>query len=152
MELIVKKAQGGCLIPVDLAGEEYLAKKKLDTGFKVNITEYRNVAFHRKYFALLNYAYEAWEPQEKTFMGEIVQKNFDQFRADITVLAGYYTTSYDINGNLKFSPKSISFGRMGQEEFEKLYNATIDVLLRLVLKGYDRDEVDRVVNNILSFT
>ncbi|WP_375710215.1 DUF1367 family protein [Klebsiella quasipneumoniae] len=47
--------------------------------------------------------------------------------------------------------KSIRFGRMKQETFEKLYSAVADVLLQKVLVTYSRRDLDNVVNRILGF-
>ena len=47
--------------------------------------------------------------------------------------------------------KSISFGRMEEPEFEKLYSAVVNVLLARVLTTYEnREQLDAVVDQILS--
>ena len=114
----------------------------------------RNPAFHRKLFALLNVGYEAWEPgrKRKSYKGIPVSKNFDQFRSDVTILAGYYEQTYDLSGKLKLTAKSISFAAMNPDEFEKLYSSVADVLLQHVLVKYaNRAELDSVVDKILGF-
>lgn len=114
----------------------------------------RNSKFHRKFFALLNLGFEAWEPprQRKRYKGHPVQKNFEQFREDITIAAGFYEQTFDLKGRMKLKAKSISFANMDDAEFEKVYSAVADVLLAGVLVNYSgRDELDVVVNQILGF-
>lgn len=114
----------------------------------------RNSKFHRKFFALLNLGFEAWEPPRKrqSYKGHPVQKNFEQFREDITIAAGFYEQTFDLKGRMKLKAKSISFANMDDAEFEKVYSAVANVLLAGVLVNYSgRDELDVVVNQILGF-
>lgn len=114
----------------------------------------RNPRFHRKFFALLNVGFEAWEPprKRKTYKGMAVTKNFDQFREDVTILAGFYEQSFDLDGRMKLRAKSISFANMEEPEFEQLYSAVADVLLAKVLHTYlGRAELDEVVERIVGF-
>lgn len=129
---------------------------KLEPGELINVDMVfpRNPLFHRKYFALLNLGFEAWIPDRthKTYKGMPVLKNFEQFREDITILAGYYDQVFNLKGEMKIRAQSISFANMDDDEFEGVYNATIDVLLAHVFENYkDRHEVDRVVQEILGF-
>jgi len=114
----------------------------------------RNGKFHRKFFALLNVGFDAWEPPRKrrTYKGMPVQKNFDQFREDVTIAAGFYEQTFDLRGRMRVKAKSIGFARMDDAEFEKVYSAVANVLLAGVLIRYaGRDELDRVVEQILGF-
>lgn len=114
----------------------------------------RNPRFHRKFFALLNLGFEAWEParKRKTYKGMPVLKNFDQFREDVTIMAGYYVQTFDLNGRMILKAKSIAFGNMDEGEFEKLYSAVADVLLGKVLTTYHgRAELDEIVDRIVGF-
>jgi hypothetical protein len=81
-----------------------------------------------------------------------VQKNFEQFRADIVILAGYYETAIRLNGDTRVTAKSISFGSMDQGEFDRLYSATVDVILARVLTKYTRDDLNAVIDRLLAFT
>jgi hypothetical protein len=48
--------------------------------------------------------------------------------------------------------KSISFGLMDEVEFEQLYNATVDVVLRRILTNYSKQDLENVINQLLAFT
>jgi len=114
----------------------------------------RNPKFHRKFFALLQVGYDAWEPgrKHKTHKGMPVAKNFEQFREDITILAGFYEQTFDLQGRMTLRAKSISFANMEDPEFEQLYSAVADVLLQHILTKYaGREELDNVVNQVLGF-
>jgi hypothetical protein len=151
-DILVTKAQGGILIPVDGESHEYLRKLKLGDVLKVSVTRANNPKFHRKLMALFQVGYEAWEPGEHTYKGEVIAKNFDQFRNDCTVLAGYFDSAVTLKGEVRLTAKSLSFASMSQDEREKLYSAVIDVLLQRVLRNYTRDDLDNVVNRIVGFT
>lgn len=114
----------------------------------------RNGKFHRKFFALMNVGFEMWEPnrKRKSYKGMAVEKNFDQFREDITILAGFYEQTFNFKGAMKLRAKSISFASMDDGEFEMLYQAVVTVLLRDVCKTYlGREELDAVVDRVLGF-
>lgn len=152
MDLVLAKAANGALMPVDQQSIEAIAKLKLGQGVKVSIKRIRNLGHHRKMFSLLNLAYEAWEPPAQQYKGEAVQKNFDSFRNDIVILAGYGEASYNLRGEVRVRAKSMAFGSMSQEEFEALYSAVINVILSRILTNYTRDDLDNVVNQVLAFT
>ena len=145
MELYLKKS-GMFLIPESISSDEY-AELKEGEVYKVTLTKPRNYKFHKKFFSLIKAAYELWQPIET----DNVQKSFDVFRSDITVLCGYYDQVFTIGGGFKLVAKSTSFARMSEETFGKLFNTAIQVILDNVLKNYTRSDLDRAVNIILGY-
>ena len=114
----------------------------------------RNSKFHRKFFALLNLGFEHWESgrKHKTFKGQPVTKNFEIFREEVLILAGYFEQTFTLNGDLKLAAKSISFAKMEEPEFNAVYSAVLDVLLNKVFITHkDRDEVNEIVEKIMGF-
>ena len=150
-EIVLTKAAGGALVPADQQAAEFIAKLKLGGSVKARVTRQRNPAFHRKFFALLNLGFEAWEPAGGEYKGEPVQKNFEQFRNDVTVLAGFYDVTVTLKGETRLTAKSISFANMEQDDFDKLYNAVVNVLLARVLTKYTRDDLDEVIERMMAF-
>jgi hypothetical protein len=150
-ELVLIKTASGALVPANPQAGEYIAKLKMGAGIKARVTKHNSIAFHRKLFALLNIAFDAWEPGEKKYKGRKIHKNFDQFRNDLTVLAGFYDTTITLKGEVRLTAKSLSFEKMAQQEREKLYCAVIDVVLAKILTDYTRDDLDRVVEQVLAF-
>ncbi len=142
-EIFVRKI-GNMLFPADVQAKEWIENQK-NGDYKVKITGQRNSKFHRKYFELLNVAFDAWDVDYEIY------KNFDVFRKNIAILSGFYTQAYDIKGNIVLEAKSISFSEMEEPEFQVLYTKTINVILKHVLHNYTKDDLDLVVNNVLSF-
>lgn len=114
----------------------------------------RNPKYHRKFFALLQVGFDAWDAgrKRKTYKGREVTKNFERFREDVTILAGYYEQTFDLRGKMRLQAKSISFAKMEDAEFEQLYSSVVDVLLVHVLTKYaNREELDAVVERVMGF-
>jgi hypothetical protein len=150
-EIVLTKAANGALVPVDPQAIEYVSKLKLGAGITATVKKHNNLKFHRKMFALFNVAYDAWEPGIKEHRGMQVQKNFERFRKDLTIAAGYYDVVVNLKGEVRAEPKSLNFSRMEQAEREKLYSAVIDVVLAKILTNYTRSDLDRVVEEVLRF-
>ena len=130
--------------------------KKAEPGEVIEIDAKlpRNSRFHRKFFALLNLGFDHWEPgrKHKQYKGMPVAKNFDHFRKEVTILAGFYEQTFDLEGNMKLEAKSISFASMEDDEFEAVYSAVLNVLLEKVFIRYaGRAEVDHVIEQIMRF-
>lgn len=130
--------------------------KNAEPGELVNLEAKlpRNGKFHRKFFAMLQLGFEAWAPERKhkSYKGLPVQKNFERFRADVLIAAGFYEQTFGLDGKLKLEPLSISFANMEEPEFNQVYNAVLDVLLQDVLKTYaGREEANKVVEEMLRF-
>jgi hypothetical protein len=150
MKFTTIKTQSG-LIPSDPESEERYKKIKLGSVVEHDIKIYRNPGFHRKMFALLNLAFENWIPGEIDSKHGVPKKNFDQFRKDLIILAGYYETIIRLDGSVRIEAKSISFASMKQEEFEKLYSSVLDVILERVYIGRDAEEVEALAKKTLEF-
>lgn len=140
------------IFPADKTTDEYIQSLKTGQVIHGSFSRARNYQFLKKYFALLNFAFEHQELGDVLYNGELVEPNFDEFRNNVTILAGYYTPVYDINGQVHLRAKSISFAKMDADEFEKLYQKTIDVILRKVLTRYTEEELHNTVNELMSFT
>lgn len=151
-DLVLMKTAGGMLAPLDPQGIEYVSKLKLGAGVTATIKKHNNPAFHRKLFALFNLAFEAWEPAAQEYKGQVVAKNFDQFRKDLTILAGYYESTISFKGEVRLIAKSLNFSAMGQEEREAVYSAVINVILAKLLTNYTRDDLDAVVERVLAYS
>lgn len=148
MILTFTKAISG-LIPADVETGEYVNRLKLGESIRADFKKPRNIKFHRKYFALLNLAFDHWYPDLPEIHGIKAEKSLDQFRKDVTILAGYYVVETRLNGTARVNAKSISFGKMDEHEFEELYSRTIDVILKQVMRGMNREEVEHIVDQIL---
>lgn len=148
------KQPGGLLRAANESDAERLNKIKNGRLITADIVQVRNPAFHRKFFALLNFAYEYWEPPVLEYKGLKSEKSFERFRKEVTVLAGHYTVTTDLRGNVKLEPKSISFASMDDTEFEQLYRDVFEILWKFVLsrvEGMTRDAAEHAMLELLRF-
>lgn len=137
------KSPGGILSPSDEMTAEALTKLKTGELYEVEIKRQRNPAFHRKQFAFFNFCFERWKAtNDLQFMDEAAQ--FDRFRRQLTVLAGYRIEVYNIDGSLRLEAQSISFANMEQEEFEQFAVAVQNVAMRTLFKGADEQTIQRL--------
>lgn len=150
MEVLLTKTLQGMLLPADEIEAEKLTRFAHGEILRAEVKLMRNSKFHRKFMALLRVGFDAFTPVQE-HKGYVVQKEFEQFREDVTIAAGYYTVKARLNGTVTVRAKSISFGKMKQETFEQLYSNVANVLLQTVLKRYSREDLDQVVNRVLGF-
>lgn len=123
--------------------EDYDEKKKLKIGevYEVTIKLDRNPDFHRKLFALVKTAWECLpERQTNGF------RTMENFRKYLTVAAGFCDVYYHprLKEWVEF-PKSWSFEKMDNAEFEDMYNKILDVVLTLVSNFVSEDEFKKLL-------
>lgn len=147
----VKTSHG--LIPNSSESETWYNKIKIGAIVSVNASVMRNYKFHKKLFALLNLSFSYWEPGEISSEYGVPIKNFDRFRKDLTILAGYYHTEIRLDGSVRVVADSISFSKMDNETFDKIYNSILTIAIEKisVLNTMTRDEVNNLVDKFLEF-
>lgn len=140
------------LVPYDEAAATFIAKMKSGELAHTDLKRVRNYKFHKKYFALVSFAFDQWEPQDGlTYLGMPVMKNKERFRKDVAILAGFFETTVNLKGEVRLEAKSISFAQMDEIEFEALYSNTINVILSRILTSYTRADLNEVVEQLLRF-
>ncbi|WP_410015831.1 DUF1367 family protein [Sodalis sp. C49] len=60
-------------------------------------------------------------------------KSFEAFRHWVTVESGYYDAYKMPDGSVMKSPRSVSFAKMDETDFQALYKATLDTLWTFIL-------------------
>lgn len=126
---------------------DYDEKKKLKIGesYWVNVTKARNIKLHRKYFALINCAWEYLNERQTSFFKE----NKDAFRKTVEIAAGYYDMIYSIARKEWIEqPKSIAFDKMEELEFRELYDNVKRVIFKMFLTNISLEEFER---NLINF-
>lgn len=119
MKAWVKKTLNG-LLPASRTDEEKLQSAKLKLGeyYQIELKKPRNIRFHRKFFSLLNLAFDN-------------QSDFnciEDFRGWVTMRSGYYRKVPTPTGEY-YTPKSISFSKMDQIEFNEFYDRVFSFIL-----------------------
>lgn len=150
MEISLIKTVGGWQ-DFDLNTKEWLGKKKMGAVIHSDFKETRNAAFHRKGMSLLNLAFEYWKPGELNNKYGTVEKNFDQFRKDLTILAGFFNQFHRLDGSIRVEAKSISFAKMDEEEFSRYYQAVLTVIIKNILGQYSAEEVEKMADQFWSY-
>lgn len=60
---------------------------------------------------------------------------FDRFRKDLTILAGFYVQTVRLNGEVRTEAQSLAYASMEQEKFERVFNALINAAIKHVFAG-----------------
>jgi len=111
---------------VPAGDEDYDKKRKLkkDEVFKVKIETYRNYRFHRRYFKMLDVAWNILGEKAQLFFG-----NQDSFRETLQMNAGHFELRYSLSKKeWQEVPLSISYNKLSQEDFEELHERVFDVI------------------------
>lgn len=147
------KTLGG-LIPDGTDSGEWFAKIKNGQEVQATIRMPRNGGFHRKFYAMINWAYEnnEWPVMQDPTWGEVTV-SLDMFRKYVIVKTGHVHAELTPSGQLRAVAKSISFASMSQAEFEVLYSDALDVIIKEFLgqKGWTKEKLDNAVNQAMSF-
>lgn len=152
-EIRLMRTSSGALVPMD--DEEAAKIKRIKAGSVVTATlvQMRNGKFFRKWWALAKFAFDIWAdtvPAEE-YKGVEVKPEFERFRKDLTIMAGYYRPVFDARNQMHLEAESISWASMDEDKFERFYSQTINVILGKVLMGRGltdaaiRAHVDRVM-------
>lgn len=121
--------------------EDYDEKKKLKIGqvYSAEIKTVRNIDFHKKLFALIKLAWE-YLPEKQTNGF----RTMDNFRKYVTVAAGFcelfYSPKYKDWVEI---PKSWSFEKMDESEFQDLYNGVSNVIFQMLSSIVSEEEFNK---------
>jgi hypothetical protein len=124
--------------------------------FDVAITWPRNLKYHQKFFVMLKFAFDHWEPEANrkrlTYKGAPITKNFERFREQILILAGHYEQSFDLNGKMHLDAKSIAWDEIDTDEkFAPIYNSVFDTLHEHIFQHYSADDMEEVLEQFQRF-
>lgn len=139
------------LAPSDAISADWFNKVPLGKPVNAKVTQPRNGKFHRKFFSMLNVAYanHDWPDIESQFGP--VRTSFEMFRDYVTVKAGHYEADLTPQGQIRARAKSISFAKMDEDEFERLYSDVLDVILNEFLTNWTSGDMDHAVNVMMGY-
>lgn len=154
-EVIMIKTPAGGLVPANDDEAEKLRRLKAGSTVKVKLSEMRNGKFFRKWWLLAKFAFEIWSETapRATYKGEPVAHSFDRFRRDLIIMTGRHRCVFNALGEMRLEADSISWAKMDEETFERLYSETINTILGKILNGQDIDEASlrSQVDYVMSF-
>jgi len=146
--------RGMSLVPASEDTADRMKRVKEGRMCQVELVQPRNIKFHGKFFSLLNFAFQYWEPEHEELNGMTAEKDFERFRKDAIILAGYRHAVVNLKGEVRYEADSIAFGNMDEEEFGKLYKSVFNVLWRLVMSnvpGMTEQEAENAINQMLDY-
>lgn len=131
------------LVPID--EESYDEKRKLKIGqvYQAEIKVKRNYQFLKKYFALINCAWEYLpEKQVDGF------KTKEIFRKWCEIQSGYCEILQFKNGDVMRLPKSIAYDTIDEAKFSEVYDGVREVIFGLIGRYVSEEEFER---NLINF-
>jgi hypothetical protein len=135
MKLLCRNTIQG-LVPLYPSDFDEKRKLKLGQDYQVEVTNPRNVGFHRKFFAMLNVGHE----------NTSLDMPFETYRKYMTVKAGFFT-AYQTPKGIYYDPDSISFSSMSQDEFEEVYSRVLDKVIEDI--GIDKEDIEKQLINFM---
>lgn len=147
MKFYLTKNKAG-IYPLTESDREALNMIEYGESFECKRVNQRNPLFHRKFFALLQLAWDNLPEQFESYFPR-QQKVPDEFRYEVIKRAGYFEKYTNLKGVVEYKAKSIAFDRMKEEEFQALYSAVIDVIIKYFIPDLDRDILEHEIMNFL---
>lgn len=138
-DILMRKVLG-TLRPVDAQGEEIMRSVSNGSIVRVTVKKPRNIKHHRKYWALISLLHEN---QERYATPEELSDAIKCATGHCNVLTR--SDGYEIR-----VPRSISFGKMDQTEFDRFYERVIDLAVTRIIPGLSREDIKREVEAMVS--
>ena len=144
MDLMVTKDRMGALRAADEASTEALRSLAPGEIYRVQLTRPRNLKMHRLFFALLTVVHS-------NLPDEMLAKfpTVDRLLWEIKLQTGKFDLHESLGGKMVPIPKSISFARMDQAEFDSFFADAIGVVRKFIIPGISerelRDAIDEEI-------
>jgi hypothetical protein len=157
MEITLIRVPTG-FAPADDEAFEAMKHFPLGSIGRLDVRLMRNYQFFKKWWALVKLGYDHWADccKRQQYKDREILPNFDRFRKDITITAGFYQPVWNIKGEMRIEAESIAWSNMTEERFTQLYDATINALLRNVFNGknglrWSEAELRDVTDQVMRF-
>lgn len=148
MKISPQDARGISQIYIPKYDSDLEASKKLPLGQEVSggvaDGDLRNYRHHKKYFALLKFAFHHMPEKYESII-----KSVEDLRQEILMQTGFREKRVSMSGREYYVPKSMKFDKMGSTEFEELYNATFDFICQYILVGLDDKTIEEELMSFL---
>ncbi|HFV9307471.1 TPA: DUF1367 family protein [Citrobacter freundii] len=135
MQIDLVKHPGGVFSPANETDLERLQRFKNGETYVAEIKLTRNPAFHRKVMAFFGFCFAHWCANRAGLEHMDEHSQFDRFRKDLTILAGFYVQTVRLNGEVRTEAQSLAYSSMEQEKFERVFNALINAAIKHVFAG-----------------
>lgn len=137
--LLMRRTLGNRLEPIDEMGREILAQLG-NAIVTVTVKKSRNVGHHRKFFALLALIHS----------NQSHYRSIDELLDAIKVYVGHCVVMQLRDGTEVRVPKSISFSKMDQTEFNAFWDRVVKVVCEQILPGVTKEELERELLDLVA--
>jgi len=130
------------LEPMDDDAHEALNRFSVGDVVELPLVRHRNSKFNAKYHVLLRLLFD----------NQARYDNIDVFKTAVKVMLGHCITAITPSGETIYIPRSISFAKMDDVEFEqKIYKPTIDLALTHFISNGSLEDIRNAVDQIVGF-
>lgn len=149
------KHPGGSMSPAFTSDAESMERVK-NGLVKVKVVRPRNPDFHARFFAMLNFGFDYWNPMSVMVDGVAItpEKSFDRYRKDLLIIAGFRKVVVNLKNEVRYEAESISFANMDEDRFREVYRLVFGVLWDYVLSrvdGMSKEHAENTINQMLDF-
>jgi len=137
MKIAVIKQMNGSFLPANNSDYELAKKLKVGKQYQAEIKQPRNYDFHKKFFALI----------ELVFDNQEIFDNKEFMRKELTKAAGFYDVYLNHKNVECYEAKSISFASMSQNDFDKLYERFLDVVVKIF--KFDKESIEENIQEFM---
>ena len=124
---------------------ELCQRFKADAILDVEVKEARNPGHHRKFFSMVGFIFKNQDKYETV----------TDLLIEIKLRTGHYKEHVTARGKLVYIPKSISFAKMDQKEFEEFYDKAIDICIKYILpetwKGKSTESLKAIIDEVILY-
>lgn len=147
--------QGGVLVPARQVDADAVKVFKPGEVEMFEARRLRNGVKFRRWWLLVEFAFDIWREALPTMQhqGHDVRAELESFRKDVTIMAGYCRPVWGAGGEMRLEADSIAWAKMDEARFERLYSATIDVVMSKILAGqpWTADTLRAHVERLMDF-
>ena len=138
-DTIIMRRSGDRLVPVAEWERERLLEIPEGRDLTVKITRTRSARQHRLFWGLM----------QLVVINHPYYVRAEQLVEWLKIRLGYVEEVMFHDGQMLTKVSSISFGTMGQDEFQKFFNMALDIVTTEVLAGTNREDLLRELEQML---
>ena len=126
------------LVPLYDSDHDLKQRLRIGSTVRCRVSQPRNYGFHKKFFALVRLTYDNLPlPLVERWNIHSTDDMLRRFKRDL----GYYTSRTNDRGEREIEYRSISFAAMDEEEFERFYNGSVNLVLDKYIRGLEREDL-----------
>lgn len=131
-QIMLAKLPNGHLVGADDEAREEVRRIGRGQVVLATVRLPRNPRLHRKFFSMIGFAYDHWDPPQ--YPGVALDR--DSFRKQLVIAAGFGKAVATLDGkDVRMEAPSLAFDAMDELEFQRVYEGCVEVLSRGYLPG-----------------